>query len=123
MNKLRELRLSKNIPAKEMVAVVQKIYPKFDKTQLSKCESGAYGAELPEDAMQALYTAFAPELLTPKKRRHSGRNRLTCRISARLEDDVYSELQQRIRADGYETMQSWLSYVVQRYLKERESDV
>ena len=122
MNKLRELRISKNIPAKEMVAVVQKIYPKFDKTQLSKCESGAYGAELPEDAMQALYTAFAPELLAREKRRRSGRNRLTCRISARLEDDVYSELQQRIRADGYGTVQSWLSDVVQHYLKERESD-
>lgn len=123
MNKLRELRTSKNIPAREMVAVVQRLYPKFDKTQLSKCESGAYGAELPEDAMQALYTAFAPELLTPKKRRHSGRNRLTCRISARLEDDVYCELQQRIRADGYDTVQSWLSDAVKHYLKERESDV
>lgn len=123
MNKLRELRLSKNIPAKEMVAVVQKIYPKFDKTQLSKCESDEYGSELPEDAMQAIYAVFAPDRLTPKKRRRSGQNRLTCRISARLEDDVYSELQQRIRADGYETMQSWLSDAVKHYLKERESDV
>ena len=123
MNKLKELRLSKNIPAKEMVSVVQQLYPKFDKTLLSKCESGAYGAELPDDALQALYAAFAPELLTPQKRRRSGRNRLTCRISARLEDDVYSELQQRIRADGYDTVQSWISDVVQHYLKERESNV
>lgn len=123
MNKLRELRLSKNIPAKEMVAVVQRLYPKFDKTQLSKCESDEYGSELPEDAMQALYAVFEPERLAPKKRRRSGRNRLTYRISARLEDDTYRELQQRIRTDGYETMQSWLSDVVQHYLKERESDV
>lgn len=123
MNKLRELRISRNIPAKDIVEVVKRIYPKFDKTQLSKCESNDYGSELPEDALQALYTAFAPELLTPKKRRRSGRNRLTSRISARLEDDVYSELQQRIRADGYETMQSWLSDAVKHYLKERESDV
>ena len=123
MNKLRELRLSKNIPAKEMVAVVQKIYPKFDKTQLSKCESDEYGSELPEDAMQALYAVFAPDRLTQKKRRRSGKNCLTCRISARLEDDAYRELQQRIRADGYDTVQSWLSDAVKHYLKERESDV
>lgn len=123
MNKLRELRISRNIPAKDIVEVVKRIYPKFDKTQLSKCESNDYGSELPEDALQALYTAFAPELLTPQKRCRSGRNRLTRRISARLEDDVYNELQQRIRADGYETMQSWLSDAVKHYLKERESDV
>lgn len=41
---LRELRLSKQIPAKDMVAVVQAIYPKYDKTVQSKCENGdAYG--------------------------------------------------------------------------------
>lgn len=37
---LRELRLSKSIPAKDMVAVVQQIYPKYDKTVQSKCENG-----------------------------------------------------------------------------------
>ena len=37
---LRELRISKQIPAKDMVAVVQKLYPKFDKTVQSKCENG-----------------------------------------------------------------------------------
>lgn len=42
---LRELRLSKQIPAKDMVAVVQAIYPKYDKTVQSKCENGdAYPA-------------------------------------------------------------------------------
>ena len=44
---LRELRLSKQIPAKDMVAVVQAIYPKYDKTVQSKCENGdAYGVSL-----------------------------------------------------------------------------
>lgn len=118
MNKLRELRISRNIPAKDIVEVVKRIYPKFDKTQLSKCESDEYGSELPEDAMQAIYSAFAPELLTPQKRRRSGRNRLTRRISARLPDDAYALLQQRIRADGYDTIQGWLSDIVSDYLKE-----
>lgn len=53
---LRELRLSKQIPAKDMVAVVQAIYPKYDKTVQSKCENGdAYGVSLRPDAMAALY--------------------------------------------------------------------
>ena len=44
---LRELRLSKQIPAKDMVAVVQQIYPKYDKTVQSKCENGeVYGCAL-----------------------------------------------------------------------------
>lgn len=37
---LRELRIEKQIPAKEMVAVVQTLYPKYDKTVQSKCENG-----------------------------------------------------------------------------------
>ena len=60
---LRELRLSKQKPAKDMVAVVQAIYPKYDKTVQSKCENGdAYGVSLRPDAMAALYAHFAPEL-------------------------------------------------------------
>ena len=65
---LRELRLSKQIPAKDMVAVVQAIYPKYDKTVQSKCENGdAYGVSLRPDAMAALYAHFAPELAEGRK--------------------------------------------------------
>lgn len=115
---LKELRMSKKIPAKDMVDVVRKIYPKFDKSLLSKCESNSYGAELPEDAMQALYAAFAPEAVQPEKKNHSGKNLLTCRISARLPNDVYELLQQLIRSNGYETMQSFLADMVSNYIKE-----
>lgn len=119
---LKELRTSRNIPAKDMVDVVKTLYPKFDKSLLSKCESDAYGAELPEDALQALYAAFAPDAVRTKKRSHSGKNLLTCRISARLPDDVYAKLQQRIRANGYDTMQDFLSDMISKYLKEDEND-
>ena len=44
---LRELRVTKQIPAKDMVAVVQTLYPKYDKTVQSKCENGeAYGVTI-----------------------------------------------------------------------------
>ncbi len=87
---LRELRLSKQIPAKDMVAVVQAIYPKYDKTVQSKCENGdAYGVSLRPDAMAALYAHFAPELAEGRKTAKKDAHRLTCRISARLETADY----------------------------------
>jgi len=49
-------------PAKDMVAVVQTIYPKYDMTSQSKCEnSDAYGICLTQKAMKALYAKFDPD--------------------------------------------------------------
>jgi len=120
-NKLRELRLSKQIPAKDMVAVVKKIYPKYDKTIQSKCENTeAYGVSLQQDAMDALYVMFAPESMETPRPKKKERHRLTCRISARLKDADYELLQQLIKADGYCTMQDWLVAVVKTYIYEKE---
>lgn len=116
---LRELRLSKQIPAKDMVAVVQSLYPKYDKTVQSKCENGeAYGVDIRPDAMTALYERFAPERLEPPRKTRHGQHRLTCRISARLETADYEALQQLILAAGYATTQDWLSAIVRRYIAE-----
>lgn len=113
---LRELRLSCQLPAKEMVEVVQGIYPKYDKTMQSKCERGdEYGIQLRKDAMKALYTRFAPEQLKKKGDRH----KYTCRISCRLPDDIYQQLQEQIMTDGFQTVQDWLTYQVKKYLSER----
>ena len=109
---LRELRLSKQIPAKDMVAVVQAIYPKYDKTVQSKCENGdAYGVSLRPDAMAALYAHFAPELAEGRKAVKKDAHRLTCRISARLETADYEALQRLIEAEGY-------TATVRRYIAE-----
>lgn len=122
-DELRDLRLTKNIPAGDMVTVVQQLYPKYDKTMQSKCENGvAYGIDLRADALEALYSRFAPELLERRRRRKNSGHRLTCRISARLTDGEYGLLQQRIRADGYNTMQDWLTDTVRTYLAEKEVD-
>lgn len=115
-DELRALRVTKQIPAKEMAAVVQRLYPKFDKTMLSKCEHGGeYGATIPRDALDALYAAFAPELLEASKWNRRGRHRLTSRISARIEEADYKALQRNIAADGYDTIQSWLADMVSWY--------
>ena len=120
---LRELRLSKQIPAKDMVAVVQAIYPKYDKTVQSKCENGdAYGVSLRPDAMAALYAHFAPELAEGRKAVKKDAHRLTCRISARLETADYEALQRRMEADGYSTAQELLADLVRRYLRGGDAD-
>ena len=117
-NELRELRTSRGLAVKEMVAVVQGLYPKYDKTVQSKCENGdAYGVTIRRDALKALYMHFAPELLEPKKQTRHGQHRLTCRISARLENSTFAALQQRMQADGYQTFQELLTALVLRYVE------
>lgn len=112
---LKNIRVSKNIPAKDMVAVVKSIYPKYDKTVQSKCENGdVYGICLKDDAAKAICAKFAPEL-----RRKTDGHRLTCRISCRLENTEYDALLSNIRAEGYSTVQDWLTYIVKRYNRER----
>lgn len=112
---LRELRISKNLPAKEMVEVVRGLYPKYDKTMQSKCERGdEYGIQIRPDAMNALYARYDPERLTKKKKGDG--HKYTCRISCRLSDEDYSLLQKCVKAEGYQTMQDWLTDQVRNYL-------
>ena len=118
---LRDLRVRKQLPVKDMVEVVRELYPKFDKTVQSKCENGdAYGILLRPDAMDALYRRFAPDILEGRRLARRERHRLTCRISARLKNADYAALQQHLKADGYATMQDLLTDLVRRYLKEKE---
>lgn len=120
-NPLRDLRLQSGVSVKDMVEVVQTIYPKYDKTLQSKCENGAdYGVELKADAMEALRDAFLPssEGSAPVKKEN---RRLTCRIYGRLTDKAYEQLQQAMEIDGYATTQDWMTAVVGWYLRTKEA--
>lgn len=122
-DELRALRLSKKIPAKDIVAVVQRRYPAFDKTMLSKSEHGAkYGVSLRRDALDALIDEFAPETREAVQNQRNGRHKLTNRVSGRLEDDVYVALQQRMKADGYGTTQDWISDMANQYIARRSGE-
>lgn len=117
-DKLRELRVKMKLPGRELVDTIKPMYPKFDKTVLSKCENGdVYGVQLRRDAMTALYDKFDPERRTKGSKRDS--HKLTCCIRARLPDDVYKQLQQLIQADGYATTQDWLSNLVASYIAQK----
>lgn len=116
-DEIRALRLALGIPAKDLADAIREVYPKFDKSLLSKVEHGLdYGICVRSDIMDALYAKFAPELLEPRKRARRGGNLLTCRISARLTDEAYEALQQRMMADGYATTQDWLTDMVAQYI-------
>lgn len=122
-NLLRDLRVTKKIPAKDMIDLVREHYPKYDKALQSKCEHGdEYGIDIRSDAMDALLAKFAPEQLEAEKRRRNGGHRLTKRIMCRLEDEDYSALVQYITADGYTDMNAWLVTTVRSYLAEKRKD-
>ena len=117
--KLRSLRLSKNLPVRDMVEVVQSIYPKYDKTIQSKCENGdAYGVDIRPDALDALYQHFDPEGLAKPKKKDA--HRLNCRISCRLETEMYNKLVQLVTAAGYLTMQELLTAIVTDYIRKAD---
>lgn len=117
-NALRDLRVTKNIPVKEMVAVVREIYPKYDKHLHSKCErSETYGILLNPKAMDALRIKYAPAPQTEKKPR-SDKRKWNNRISGRLPDDLYEKFIKYTREDGYNT-QDWLEETVVKYVKKK----
>lgn len=119
-NDLRRLRTEHGIPAKDMADEIRRLYPKFDKTVLSKCEHGdEYGVVIKDDALAAVYAKFAPGALEPSKATRHGKHRLTCRVSARLDGELYAALQQQMRADGYATTQDLLADLVRRYIETR----
>lgn len=121
-NELRALRIDLGLPAKDMVAVVQELYPKYDKTMQSKCENGDdYGISIRPDAMKAIYAKFAPNG-TKASRRKKDRHRLANRVSCRLDDTDMEELQRRMEADGYATAQELLADLVRRYLRGGDAD-
>ena len=121
---LRKLRTEFNIPAKDIVDVIKRTYPSFDRTMLSKCENGAaYGVKLSKEALEAAYKAFGLEAELKAQSARKDRHRLSCRISARLTDEEFSALQKHMAADGYQTSQEWITDAVRAYLKSKEATV
>ena len=121
-NEVRALRIENGLPAKEMVSVVRELYPKFDKPLLSKCEHGdLYGVDLRPDALAALKQYAGNDGPSEaKNRRKADRHRKPGRCYVRLARDEYTALQRAIRADGYDTMQSWLEEMIKKYLAGKE---
>ncbi len=121
-NRLRELRIGRQIPAKDMVETVQAVFPKFDKTVLSKCENDAkYGVTISQSAMDKLYDTYDPERQTARQSRTSDRHKLPRKVSCRLTEEDYGALQRLIITDGYDSMQDCLADVISKYIQKEQS--
>ncbi len=113
-NDLQSLRLSCQIPAKDMAEAVQKIYPRFDRYLLSKCEADTvYGVELKKDALKALYLKYAPDAWAKRKKDgHRNQSRIYCR----MDEATYNRLIAQIRQDGFKTVQDWIMDQILAYI-------
>ena len=119
---LQFLRLSYQLPAKDMAETVQQIYPRFDRFLLSKCESPeVYGVQIKPDALKTLYLKYAPDEWAKRKRRTDG-HKNPFRISCRMDGETYKKLIGQIRQDGFRTVQDWILDQVLAYISARSDD-
>ena len=119
---LREFREAAGIPAGDVVRAVRGTFPGFDKSLLSKVEhSDRYGVQLRNEAVDAVL-ALAPGALVAHRRAREDRHKLPCRIYCRVPESLHALLQQRMRADGYHTMQDLLADLVQKYIERDDSN-
>lgn len=115
-NDLQTLRLSHQIPAKEMAETVQTIYPRFDRYLLSKCETpSVYGVQIKHDALKALFLKYDPEAWEKRKRRTDG-HKNPFRISCRMDEITFKRLMSQIHQDGFKTVQDWILDQVLAYI-------
>lgn len=119
VNELREMRLGKEIPVTDMVAIVRQRYPGYDKHLQSKAErSHHYGIRLCDDAMEDLRVKYAPAE-EPVKQPRPDKRTLPCRISCRMSVLDYNLLMDLITADGFSTTQDWLYSHLKKFLKSK----
>jgi hypothetical protein len=118
-NPLKRLRLTTGLPASTLVQAVNVNYPRYDKTLQSKCErTEEYGISLCFEAMDALIKEFAPDLLlnAPK----TGRRSKPCRVSCRLTEADFRQLQLLIQDKGHATTQDYLHQLIIRQIRRWE---
>jgi len=109
----------RHIPLMDMVEVVKTLYPRCDKSLISKCAHGhETGAMLRPDALKALQVHFAEDdRNAPHRPRRRKPNRLTCRIT----DALYGALQRRIHATG-QTVQDYIEALILKDLTEAQRE-
>lgn len=121
-NRLRDLRLRTGAAPQEIVDIVRKNYPKYDKPLQSKCEhTELYAVELTYPALREAYLQISPEAWERYKRRTDG-HKLTCRIYGRLPDEIYRRFLAQIHQDGFSTVQAWLIDQILAYINARSDD-
>lgn len=112
-NAIQRLRLERHIPVRDMVEMVQTLYPGYDRFLHSKVDNGAkYGVRLRADAERLLLEHFAEK---PRKPPKTVRRSKPCRITARLSEPVFEQLQRAMRESG-QTMQTYIEQIIIQHL-------
>ena len=111
---LRDFIKRRHIPMMDLLEVVQTIYPRCDKSLLSKCAHGEEtGAMLRGDALRALMIHFREDgQAAPVKRGRTKEHRIQCRVG----DAVYEALQRRLKQTRMNT-QDYLEALIRADLK------
>ena len=122
LTRLKELRESTGVMAKEVASAVRNVFPKFNRQLLSQCEQwDKYGVVIHPDGLQAICNAYGLELVCelqpgndvhaeekvlPKKK--SENRRLGRKLTFRVTKDDFEALRERVQADGFGSVQAWL---------------
>lgn len=117
MLNVKQFRMERGLPAKQIVSVMKEQYPKYDKALHSKVERPEqYGIRLVSGAEKLLEAAFAGTAPAARKRE---KRRLPQRLQCRVSKRDYRRLQLALKADGFDTMQSGLAHIIHAYLERR----
>ena len=93
--------LSHTEGTRELVDAVQTIYPRFDKSLLSKAKNAErYGVEICGDALKHLWLTYAPEEYAKRKRQSDG-HKLTKRLQCRVDENLYEEFIEESHKCGF----------------------
>lgn len=116
---LRDFVKRRHIPMMDLLEVVQTIYPRCDKSLLSKCAHGEEtGAKLRDDALRALTVHFREDgTQTNPERRRKKPNRCVCRVT----DAVFEALQRRLRQTG-QSVQDYIEALILADLRIHRND-
>ena len=108
--------LSHTEGSRELVDAVQTIYPRFDKSLLSKAKNAErYGVEICGDALKHLWLTYAPEEYAKRKRNSDG-HILTRRLQCRVDEETYQQVRYKCEMDGFKDVNEFLYRLVRLYL-------
>lgn len=115
--RLKEVREGTGVLAKDVAAVVQNRFPKFNRQLLSQAEAyEKYGVIIHPDGLRAICDSYGVRLLEtsiqdedpkPSKKKPE-RRKLGRKLTFRMTNGDYEVLQKRVQEDGFDSIQAWL---------------
>ena len=115
-NRLRDYREARGVAPADIIAIIQKQFPKYDKTLHSKCENvNKYAVEPCEEAFKLLDEHYG---IVKKHERRTKANRVICRLS----EEDYQAFKAAIAQSSYATMQAYLERTIKRFINRHRKE-